>query len=143
MRALLGLVIIVFSVAAGAVADSYLCIADQATGFKFNKSTKTWKATNFNVSDGKYLVARSKDERYARAVTKVGDKRPIAYCDDDISGDDMNLGCNSPGLFRFRFSPKTMRFSMIYIAGYVGPFGIGGLEGDNTPFIEIGKCSPL
>ncbi len=41
MRALLGTLLIVFSAAAGAVADSYLCVADQSTGFHFDESTNT------------------------------------------------------------------------------------------------------
>ena len=94
MRALLGLVFIVFSVAAGAKADSYLCIADQRTGFIFNKTTKAWKAANFNVSDQKYILARSrKYKAVIWTVTTIGEDSPSFYCNDDIGGDDRIVYC--------------------------------------------------
>ena len=72
MRALLVLVLLVFSVAAGAQADSYLCVADASTGFYFDKATKVWKQTSFNVSDRKFVVARANVEYAKWFVTKVG-----------------------------------------------------------------------
>ena len=71
MRALLGLVFFVVSVAAGAhaQADSYLCVAEKATGFKFDKATKAWEPSTFDVSPHKYIVARPKDFCVSRMAT--------------------------------------------------------------------------
>ena len=142
MRALLGLVFIVISVATGAVADSYLCMADQATGFKFDKATKTWGPVSFDVSSDKYIVARSKDESYTWVVTKAGDDQPLFYCKDDIGADDQLLDCN---LFdpSFHFDVRTLRFTAIRVQGYIVPSGDGRNEGDAEPLMEIGTCAPL
>ena len=87
MRALLGLVFIVFSVAAGAQADAYLCVADKSTGFQFNKSTKTWESVNFDVGDSKYIVRPITPDdkvhrpgRYAYGVWKLGENTPMILC---------------------------------------------------------------
>ncbi len=141
MRILLGLVFIVFSVAAGAQADSYFCVADMATGFSFDKTTKTWKQANFDVSDNKYLFARSKDENYKWDVTKIGDKVPTSFCKNDLGGTELLLRCL--GIMDFYFSAKRLRFQVVYTYGYVIPDLLGSKEGDNAPFITIGKCSPL
>jgi hypothetical protein len=140
MRALLGLVFLVFSVAAGAVADSYLCMADQATGFTFDKATKTWSRTNFNVSNSKYVVARSKDERYTWTVTQVGEETPIAFCKDDIRAHNQFLNCavNDPSYY---FNFKSLRYAAT--AAVASILITGTDEGPPTPFVEIGKCSPL
>jgi hypothetical protein len=37
-------------------AQTYLCIADMATGFWFNKSTKKWETAAFDVAEEKYLL---------------------------------------------------------------------------------------
>ena len=34
-------------------AQTYLCIADRATGFRFDKPTKAWVAAQFDVTDEK------------------------------------------------------------------------------------------
>ncbi len=142
MRALLGLVLFVFSVTAGAVADSYLCMADQATGFRFDRAKKTWGPASFDVSSDKYNVARSRDASYAWAVTKAGDDQPLFYCKDDIGADDQFLLCN---LFdpSFHFDVRTLRFTAIRVHGYIVPSAVGRNEGDAEPLLEIGKCSPL
>ena len=142
MRALLVLVFIVFSVGVGAVADSYLCMADQATGFRFDRATKTWGSASFDVSSDKYIVARSKDESYTWAVTKAGDDQPLFYCKDDIGADDQVLLCSvfDPS---FHFDVRTLRFTAIRVHGYIVPSGDGRSEGDAEPLIEIGKCAPL
>ncbi len=40
------------------------------------------------------------------------------------------------------FNNKTLRFLLTYPIGYVN-VGIAGVEGDDTPNMTIGKCSPL
>jgi hypothetical protein len=45
-------------------AEQYLCVAEKASGFSYDKLTKIWD--NFNISiDVKYLVTESKDSKYA------------------------------------------------------------------------------
>ena len=46
-------------------AEQYLCVAEKASGFSYDKLTKIWD-NFFNISvDVKYLVTESKDSKYA------------------------------------------------------------------------------
>ena len=142
MRALLGLAVIVFNVAAVSQTDSFLCIADQSIGFVFDEVSKTWFPTTFDVGDRKYNVARSKDERHKWAVQRVGMNRPLMYCNDDFGGDDRMLACDATDP-SFYLDVKTLRFTSAKVHGYILPSGKDYSEGDLAPYIEIGKCSPL
>ena len=141
MRALLGLVFIVFSVGAGAQADSYLCIADQATGFKFNKTTKTWAPATFNVTDDKFVISRSKTEKHVWKMTIVGEKQPYT-CRDQTPEYEDNLFCDV-AFTKFQFSLESLRYMSVHPFGYVDPFTELFKEGGQTPYMQIGKCSPL
>ncbi len=168
MRALLGLVIIVFSVAAAAQADSYLCVADKSTGFQFNKSTKTWESVNFNVDDSKYIVRPTTPDdkvlwpgRYAYGVWKLGENTPMILCKEGISKADwLSRGAEYQ---RFVLNARTNRYMHTYVGEYMVatfenvrddhgmPVIIDGEwvsrdkedEGGDTPYMEIGKCSSL
>ena len=167
MRGLLGLVFIVVSVAAGArhplqpmqpmksptptgrtpaiptgrtpaiaQVDSYLCIADQSTGFAFDKSTEQWSAKNFNVSENKYIVRRIRTEE--SVFLDWQGEIPEIICRQRINV--RSLTCDESNHADFFFSAKTMRYMKVSAFGYLVPFD---QVGDDTPFIEIGKCSPL
>jgi hypothetical protein len=41
---------------AGDASESYICIAEQATGFLFNPSEGRWNSTGFNVEHGRYRL---------------------------------------------------------------------------------------
>ena len=162
MRALLGTVLIVFSVAAGArdplqpmqpmksatptgrtpaIAqfDSYLCIADQSTGFSFDKTTEQWSATNFNVSENKYIVRRIRIRDPADSIfIDWQGEIPEIICEERINV--RSLMCDESNHADFFFSAKTMRYMKVSSFGYLVPLD---QVGDDTPFIEIGKCSPL
>jgi hypothetical protein len=56
IRLMSGLLCVLLSVPAFA-RGSYLCVADMATGFMFDKSRKQWYSANFKA-DGKYLVSK-------------------------------------------------------------------------------------
>lgn len=50
--------------------DSYICVADMATGFKYNKARDKWEIANFNVDDSKYIVSKSKENLTFYAMEK-------------------------------------------------------------------------
>ncbi len=50
------LVVVILAYTSSVEAQSYLCIADKATGFSFNKRKKDWEITRFDVSDDKYIL---------------------------------------------------------------------------------------
>ena len=37
-------------------AEGYLCLADKATGFLFDKNHREWVSSNFNVKDIRYTL---------------------------------------------------------------------------------------
>jgi len=121
---------------------SYLCIADSAVGFIFNKSTKAWNRT-FIQTDRKYIISKSESIYDVWEVNVIGDDFPFSGCKEDFN-DDGNLFCE--GLSDFRFNKYNLRFLKIYPIGYWNEFrGVmkNYKEGNNTPYMEIGKCSPL
>jgi len=128
--------------------DSYICVADKSTGFAFDKISKSWMSANFNVHEGKYLISRVK-KRDAWEVKNVGQKNALIWCKNGFS-ESGELQCKGPVSF-FKMSKKTLRYIMFYTAGYWneprkawdGNNTITMEEGDNTPNVQIGKCSPM
>jgi hypothetical protein len=118
-------------------AQTYLCIADMATGFRFDKPTKRWVTTQFDVSDDKYVLTQKDDEW---TWTKIGTE--FVDC-------RQKKGFNSIGAFGCEFGTystllmnrNTLRFQITAPWLYVGPFGEESVEGANTPYIEIGRCT--
>jgi len=124
--------------------SSYLCVSDKATGFAFDKRAKQWNQANFYV-ENKYLIYRSTSKGHAWEVKKVGPLTSINICVDDFNFLG-HLSCKG-GEREFRFSNASLRFTSTHLVGYwsdanpkVKSFGE---EGDEAPYIEIGKCSPL
>ena len=122
---------------------NYLCVSESSAGFRYDEQTKTWKGTNCRT-DAKYLIAPSKRPNYAFQVTRVGDSGPAAFCENGFNGP----GClHYEGLGgEFKFNRRNGRFLFAFVTGYnkVIP-GLNDFtdETSDTPFIEIGKCSPF
>jgi len=126
--------------------DAYLCLPHSTTGFKYDKNLGDWKTNNFGNRD-KYIVSKSKLPGYAWKVTKYMKTAPIYVCEEDFNNSGY-LFCEETG--EFRMNKHNLRYIRTYILGYynlnvkddngkVKPEE----EGSSTPFIEIGKCSPL
>lgn len=121
--------------------DSYLCVAEQTTGFTFDATKKTWKSADFR-SEKKIAITRSKHKPYAWEAKEVGDSRPGAGCDSDFN-EAGNLFCS--GVFDLRFNKRQLRFLYVYPIGYWSDDDSKGAtrEGNNTPALAIGKCRVL
>jgi hypothetical protein len=133
------------TVSPAANAESWLCIGDLATGFAFNKETRRWEITKFNTNDSRYIISSSQSKESPYLVRNFGSDSsfPLAFCKDGFSADTF-LRCR--GLVTdFSFNVKTMRYSYSYNVGYINPTpGVNDMkEGDDTPLIEIGRCSRL
>jgi len=134
--------LVLFIVPTVSLADQWLCVADQATGFLYNESSKKWKQTEFTVDDSKYIVAPNKGNKdYKYSVTKIGAKGPEAQCE---------LGFNDFGFLfcsmdsQFKMNKDNGRFIRIYDHGYFNVLpDVNSITDENssTPLIEIGKCS--
>ena len=115
---------------------SYLCIPDLSTGFAYRKNLDKWTTTTFDVSKDKYLLSKSsKGEWQWKNFGKEGS----LTCDGEIN-EYGYLNCN--GSEQISFNKKNLRFMLIYKVGYLNK-GILGNEGEDTPRMDIGTCSPL
>ena len=115
----------------------WICVADAATGFAYESGQ--WKVARFDFDDSRYIVAkrtRYSDEVMRYAVTKIGEEYGD-FCEGD--------GPNEYGIMRcgddldFRVNVKTLRYLLIYPLGYYTEND----ETSGTPYMEIGKCSPM
>jgi hypothetical protein len=67
----------------------------------------------------------------------IGDKYPL--CESIIGFDKHGYASfECPAFLNFKISKKTGRYMLFYMAGY-----IDGDNKKNSPYIEIGKCSPF
>lgn len=132
--------------------ESYVCVADVAAGLKFDPTTKTWSGGEF-VSTHKVVLKRAPPrlatQGFVWAVWQTGsDGLPEYGCKMDFDERGF-LYC--AGFGEFRFNKTNLRFVSTYIYGYVddGLPGIDPLtervrvEGQDTPVVRAGKCSPL
>ncbi len=131
---------LLFSTTASA-ADTYLCVAEQTTGFNFDSARKTWKSADFGSSK-KIAITRVRNKAWAWDAREVGDSQPGATCEQDFN-DAGNLFCS--GVFELRFNRRQLRFLYVYPIGYWSDGDAKGMahEGDNTPAMAIGTCKPL
>jgi hypothetical protein len=121
--------------------DSYLCVAESAVGFSFNKTSKNWEQANFKA-ENKYLVSKSSEASKEWEVKKIGESSGT----DCPGGFDQYGFIRCEGLLDFRMNNKSLRYIVVHPYGYVvKEYPKSGLlqEGSITPYIEIGKYSPL
>jgi hypothetical protein len=128
--------------------EGYICAADMATGFSYKSGA--WNSVNFEA-DRKFIVRPTTQAGQDATptlppipnakwdVVVVGDKHPSDVCPEfDTAG---NLVCRGP-LSEFRMNKDSLRFLYSYLSGYWDRTPLGSEAGD-TPYIAIGKCSPM
>jgi hypothetical protein len=142
--------------------DSYLCVADNATGFEFDKNSRAWEIANPTASDFKFLVKPLEvdSERYRIGYRNVvqdidNDGAAVAFCrqGSDVYG---SLNCGDPrDPYKFSIRKETMRF----IVTFNGSFLTSTREifvddakirvekvadkGGKAAFMAVGTCSPI
>jgi Na+-translocating ferredoxin:NAD+ oxidoreductase RnfG subunit len=123
--------------------EQYICTADKATGFSYNKSLKQWQSTHFKT-DTKYIISMSDNKSLAEfVVRKVGDSEPTIYCKDSFN-EAGYLHCED--ITTFKFNRKNGRYISVNLLGYFNVIpGLNKITDENsdTPYLEIGKCSPF
>lgn len=127
------------------MAQSFICSTDAATGFIFNKTSSAWEPTQFQ-SEHKFVFTPSKFGIYKFEVKNLGESTPFAFCENEFS-DNGSISCRGLGQ-DFKLSSKSLRFLRTYQSGYWNEDAIKALlpsrkEGDDTPAMSIGKCSPI
>ena len=122
-------------------ADGYICVAVKSTGFTYENGE--WISANFDVDEKRYLVRKRTDtDEHSDSpwlYGEFGESVLAGQCDEPYSTGLMN--CRS-GTEDFKLNTKTMRYQLYYWVGYVASNDTGVRRRD-TPFLEIGKCSPL
>jgi hypothetical protein len=134
---------VLFTHPSTASGEQYLCVTEKSSGFSFDARSGSWNSTTFRI-EAKYLIARSREPGYMFQVTKIGDTYSTANCKE---------GFNEPGyLFcygvggEFKFNKKNGRFLNVHSLGYFNVVpGVNNStdQSSDTPYIEIGKCSPF
>ncbi|MDM7941609.1 MAG: hypothetical protein QUV35_03175 [Hydrogenophaga sp.] len=146
MRAVLVLALLVPVMASATT--SYLCATEKAAGVSFDKTRGTWDTAIFKA-DGKYLVSQATPAELAESpakwhVKKLGQSFSMYGCPEDFSNQG-RIYCR--GIGEFKFNKENGRFLRTYTLGYYndtpGKVDFFGAEGENTPAVEIGKCSPI
>lgn len=127
--------------------DAYLCTTEMVTGFSFDKGEHGWQVAHFH-SDSQYIVSRLPSDGTQWQVVPVGEAMPSGFCKDDFSPDGV-LTCR--GFDEFKMNKANLRFIHAYLVGYWTDGRAGQpnrdpslfKEGENSPFLEIGKCAPM
>jgi len=154
-----GFVLAFVLMAQQATAESYLCIADDATGFAFDKNRRTWVHTSFDVSKNRYVV-RTPDvsddntykyagvNKYSYILEEVGGEKilPLAVCENKKDQYGI-IYCNGYVGGYFRVNTTLGRYIKNYGSGYwndnVPVAGSVLPEGSDTPILEIGRCNRI
>jgi hypothetical protein len=96
------------------LANSYLCIADKATGFSYNQATHQWDYARFDVAGKKHLLRR---EGLIWKWADFGDPSPsLEQCDNPNAAGF--IFCR--GVRDIRLNLNSLRYQDIYPFGYVG-----------------------
>jgi hypothetical protein len=143
-----------FPVRAGTGPDGpFLCIVEQATGFSFDKQSKSWNRTTFAAGE-KYVLKRVENgtldgvnqtihggPHAAWGVWKFGESLfGTEFCDADVN--NSYLWCRGIESI-FNVNLKSGRFLRTYAGAYVSDPSEFPDEHADTPVIEIGKCTAL
>ncbi len=158
LLALLFMVVAVHAQEAEDASESYICIAEQATGFLFDPVEREWNATGFNVEHGRYrlkIYAVPEPQRIGSPELIHGEVRQVGrgdqhgfftLCLEDFD-EQGRITCTDPGnIQKFRMDVRTMRYylsvggdSLLSDAAARSEAG----EGILPAAIEIGHCTRM
>ena len=138
--------IVWFTLTGAALAQQILCVAEQAAGFSYDKATKEWKNATFKASR-KYVVSEGETKSSAFKVTRIGTTTASYFCESDF--DELGfLSCSASnyGIDQFNFNKNNGRYLYSFPFGYYNVLPeVNKIidEKSDTPYLEIGKCSPF
>ena len=137
MTAAKAAIALVLALSSPAMSSEWLCVPFKSTGYKW--ANETWQSVDFNTPHT-FLVAEVPAYPWLGGevgihVTKVGDANPNYRC-PAFQGDQ--IACGGLGM-GFVFNRESLRYQELYGFGYIDGSDAPG----NTPYLEIGKCSPL
>ena len=124
-------------------AEGWLCIAEQSAGFNYNAVRKKWESTIFRT-DAKFIIRKPIDSDLLKGtwvVAELGDKITWVSCENDVN-EWGYLYCRGPSRV-FNFNTDNQRFMWTYSYGYYSVVRGKKDEDSDTPYMEIGRCSPI
>ena len=139
------LVLSVLLLPLSAIADSYICVVDNMTGFR---AKDNWKPVIFSENfkyivrppkAGDFLYEQFKSNNIYVVMEIGGDNVPNASCDRDF---DVTGVLTCDGSMTFRMHRHTLNFITVREGGYLylSDDGTGELSDVG---VEIGKCSKI
>ena len=164
------IVILLLAFSGSAFAESYLCIADKATGFAFQDGD--WVSNEFNVGDEKYILRERSNKEMEQAREVVETLKEVF---EEIEAEDLGLATNEPVDYLLNSTHVVLQHGFddvpLYLCRYVsitGSFKCNGIKGkflfstksgrftmthlagywrgkdnDQTPIMYIGRCSKI
>ena len=141
--------LIVFSISS--YADSYLCKAELASGFVYNKETNMWEAASLPVENKQYLVSPTRTDdiiskalKYDYRIEERVSAKPIINCKTiklaDSNEETGLILCRGSFGASFNFDTRSGKYIRSQLTGYV--INTTGSPSETLPYIEIGNCSP-
>ena len=132
---------LLFSSLAYSKDDTYLCIAEESTGFYFENGK--WGQAKFDVSEEKFLIRKIKthevgyvDKKNNYGIYPLGENYSVHVCEQNQRTKKMICNGITGKIF---FSPTSGRFLKSYIFGYWE-----GIDNNtNTPHLMRGRCSKI
>ena len=131
------------------MAESYLCVTENATGFTYNLDNQTYKSVSFK-NGSKYIVKKVGGEWKAMPFGTQADSflNMGTKCKETIDHDGLvgpkgalaSINCDKYG-GTFKFALYKMRFQNFNSGSWLKPTAKGEMYSD--PAIEIGSCSSI
>ena len=147
------LVLVFVGLVTTANAEGWLCVADSAAGFRYNKQTQQWDAQTFKA-DSRFVIKRQSADSVFKKVAwvfqEVGQKNETGACKEDFD-DQGYLKCFS-FVGELTFRKETLRFIMKSNADYfltdkerddIRDVLKTELDARDDMGVEIGRCTPL
>jgi hypothetical protein len=126
-----------------AAQNAYLCITDVSAGMVFDRDVGNWREATFKTGK-KYVFRKTPAEDPKTegrwALFRFSQTSPWLVCPAYVSpNEDRKVICQT-SFDKFLFNKQSLRFQYYYDGSYVDP---SGADDTDTPFINIGTCSPL
>ena len=126
----LAMLFVCASAGRASAAETYVCVGEQSTGFKWSGSE--WQRAGF-LPD-KFVVSKTETQS-EYIVTQPGSDRIVHRCNAEAGSRQMF--CGGPA-YNFAFNFESLRFQEYHGTGYIQGDAFG-----STPYIMIGRCTKL
>lgn len=121
-----------------AYAENYLCVGEKATGFQYKDGSKDWIERSFNPDDP-FIIQSLSNTTEIYSVKQTGHRYPIAFCASGFNENDV-MDCSGQSI-HILFDRENLRYQKYFYGSYVRVYR--NYPKDDTPSIEIGKCTVM